>query len=334
MNRVHRLLALLVLTVLGLGGRADGHEMRPGFLQIREIAPATYDVLWKTPAQGDLRLGLNVLMPAACRPAGPVRTIAVDGAAIQRWRVACAGGLPGKRVGVEHLDASLTDVILRFEPLIGAPKTLRLNGAAPAAAIPLRQSVWSVAATYFRLGVEHILLGFDHLLFVLCLLSLVGDVRRLIGAVTAFTVAHSITLAGTTFGWLSLAAAPVEACIALSIAFVAAEIVRTRQGTPGATQRWPWIAAFAFGLLHGFGFAAALRGIGLPEDSLPLALFTFNLGVEAGQLLFVGVVLAMLAVYRRYAPSPPQWAWRATPYLAGVTACFWFLERTAKIFRP
>jgi hypothetical protein len=333
MNRARGLLALLVLALAGLGGLAHAHEVRPGFLQIREIAPATYDVLWKTPAQGDLRLGLNVLMPAACRPAGPIRMVAVDGAAVQRWRIACAGGLPGKRVAVEHLDASLTDVILRFEPLAGAPKTLRLNGAAPAAAIPSRQSVWSVAATYFRLGVEHILLGFDHLLFVLCLLSLVGGVRRLIGAVTAFTVAHSITLAGATFGWLSLAAAPVEACIALSIAFVAAEIVRARQDRPGAMQRWPWIAAFAFGLLHGFGFASSLRQIGLPEDSLPLALLSFNLGVEAGQVLFVGVVLALLAVYRRYAPAPPKWAWRATPYLAGVIACFWFLERTARIFQ-
>ncbi len=147
-----------------------------------------------------------------------------------------------------------------------------MNGAAPHAVIPAQQSLRQVAETYFRLGVEHILFGFDHLLFVLCLLILVGDFKRLLGAVTAFTLAHSLTLAGTTLGWLRLASAPVEACIALSIAFIAAEIIQARAGRIGVTQRWPWLASFAFGLLHGFGFAAALREIGLPDDAVPLAL--------------------------------------------------------------
>ncbi len=162
--------------------------------------------------------------------------------------------------------------------------------------------------------------------------DLIGDLKRLLGAVTAFTVAHSITLAAVTFGWLSLATAPVEACIALSIAFVAAEIVRAREGKSSATQRWPWIASFSFGLLHGFGFASALREIGLPESAAPLALFFFNLGVEAGQILFIAVVLAALFLWRRYASSPPRWAWRAPPYATGAVASFWFIERTVSIF--
>jgi hydrogenase/urease accessory protein HupE len=325
-------LLLWIAALIGLAPAAFAHEIRPAFLQIREVEPNTYDILWKTPAQGDMRLALNVELPAGCRNLGEPRTTPVDAAVIQRWRTACDGGLVGKSIAIENLQASLTDVILRFEPATGAAKTLRLNGAAPRATIPAKQPWTQVGATYFRLGVEHILFGFDHLLFVLCLLILVGNLKRVLGAITAFTVAHSITLAGTTFGWLHLSSAPVEASIALSIAFVAAEIIRAREGKASVTQRWPWIASFSFGLLHGFGFASALRGIGIPDDAVPLALLFFNLGVEAGQILFVAAVLAVMWAWRRFAPKPPVWAWRAPPYLAGIVACFWFIERSARIF--
>jgi hydrogenase/urease accessory protein HupE len=327
-----RLALLWLLALVGLAPTALAHEIRPAFLQIREVELNTYDILWKTPAQGDMRLALNVELPAACRNIGEPRTTPVDAAVIQRWRTVCEGGLIGKSIGIENLQASLTDVILRFEPATGLAKTLRLNGAAPTATIPAKQPWTQVAATYFRLGVEHILFGFDHLLFVLCLLILVGNLKRLLGAITAFTVAHSITLAGTTFGWLHLSSAPVEASIALSIAFVAAEIIRTREGKGSVTQRWPWIASFSFGLLHGFGFASALREIGIPDDAVPLALLFFNLGVEAGQVMFVAAVLAGIWTWRRFAISLPAWSWRAPPYAAGIVAGFWFIERTAKIF--
>src|SRR5687768_1211009 len=237
------------------------HEIRPAFLQIREIEPATYDVLWKTPAQGDLRLALNIVWPRQCRTLSVPRAALVEGAVIERLRATCQGGIAGQQIGIENLQTSLTDVILRFEPLDGSPKTLRVNGDAPFVVIPARQSMSDVAEMYFSLGVEHILFGFDHLLFVLCLLMLINDRKRLLVAVTAFTVAHSITLAGTTFGWLRLASAPVEASIALSIAFIAAEIIKTRAGRTSMTQRWPWLAALGFGLLHGFGFASALHEI-------------------------------------------------------------------------
>lgn len=324
-----RIAALLML--MFIASIAAAHEVRPAFLQIREIEPATYDVMWKTPAQGDMRLALNVILPMECADAAARRATLVRAAVIEHWRTACAGGLPGKRIVIEHLETSLTDAIVRFEPLDGSVKTLRMNGATPAMAIPQQQSAAEVGGTYFRLGVEHILFGFDHLLFVLCLLMLVDNLKRLLGAITAFTVAHSITLAGTTFGWLRLASAPVEACIALSIAFVAAEILQSRRGRPGTTQRWPWIASFCFGLLHGFGFAAALHDIGLPDDAVPLALLFFNLGVEAGQILFVCCVLVLVFAFRRYAPKLPAWAWRAPPYAAGIIASFWFIERTVRI---
>ena len=328
MLRVLFVFALLA----GLFSPASAHEVRPAYLDIREVETGTYDFLWKTPAQGDLRLALNVILPESCETLGAVRTTPVDGAVVQRWRSRCEDGLRGQPIAIENLDVSLTDVLLRLEPLDGAPMTLRFDGAVLEAVIPERQSLWEVGESYFHLGVEHILLGYDHLLFVLCLLLLVRNIKRLVGAVTAFTVAHSITLAATTFGWVSLAITPVEACIALSIAFLAAEIVRARQGRAGATQRWPWIASFCFGLLHGFGFASVLHEIGLPAEALPMALLTFNIGVEAGQLIFIGAVLLVMLLWRRFAPQTPPWAWRTVPYAAGSVACFWFIERTAGIF--
>lgn len=326
-----RLLVLLLLAVAGFAPVAMAHEIRPAFLEIREIEPATYDILWKTPAQGEMRLALNVILPEGCADAREPRATLVEGAVIERWRTVCGGGLVGKRIVIENLDQTLTDTILRFEPMEGSPKTLRITPANPVAVIPARQPWTEIAATYFGLGVEHILLGFDHLLFVLALLLLVRDPKRLIGAVTAFTVAHSLTLAGTTFGWVKLASAPVEATIALSIVFVAVEIGRVRAGQESLTAQLPWMASFAFGLLHGFGFAGALREIGIPEDAAPLALLFFNLGVEAGQLLFIGAVLATMALWGRFAPAPPKWAWRVPVYVIGSAAAFWFVERTAGV---
>jgi hydrogenase/urease accessory protein HupE len=318
-------LALFAQTVLA-------HEIRPAFLHIREVEPATYDILWKTPAQGDMRLALNVELPTSCHNVAEPRSTLVDGAVIQTWRTRCDGGLVGKEVGIEHLDSTLTDTIVRFEALAGNAKTLRLNGATPKATIPATQSWTTVAKTYFGLGVEHILFGIDHLLFVLCLILLVGNVRRLVGAITAFTVAHSITLAGTTFGWVRLASAPVEASIALSIAFVAADILRSREGRSSVTLKWPWVASFSFGLLHGFGFASALRQIGIPDDAAPLALLFFNCGVEAGQLLFIAAVLLIQAASRRFTPQIAGLSWRVAPYAAGIVAAFWFIQRASVVF--
>ncbi|MDP3738506.1 MAG: HupE/UreJ family protein [Hyphomonadaceae bacterium] len=331
MMRAARLLFVWLLAAIGIAPVAMAHEIRPAFLEIREIEPATYDMLWKTPAQGEMRLALNVILPKECADARDPRAMLVEGAVIERWRTACEGGLVGKQIVIENLQQTLTDAILRFEPIEGSPKTLRLTPSNPTAVIPARQPWTEIAATYFGLGVEHILLGFDHLLFVLALLLLVRDPKRLFGAVTAFTVAHSLTLAGTTFGWVKLASAPVEATIALSIMFVAIEIARVRAGRESLTAQLPWLASFAFGLLHGFGFAGALREIGIPEDAAPLALLFFNLGVEAGQLLFVGAVLATMALWGRFAPASPKWAWRVPVYVIGSAAAFWFVERTAGV---
>ncbi|MEZ5502279.1 MAG: HupE/UreJ family protein [Halioglobus sp.] len=171
----------------------------------------------------------------------------------------------------------------------------------------------------------------DHLLFILALLILVRGTRRLVATITAFTVAHSLTLAAATLGFVHVPQSPVEATIALSIMFVACEIVHSRQGRPGLTERWPWLVAFAFGLLHGFGFASALSEVGLPPNAIVLALLFFNLGVEAGQLLFIAAVLVIVGLVRRLtrnvALSPPGWAWSVPPYAIGGIAAFWLVQR-------
>ena len=336
-QRVRWLLGLLLIWLAAVfAPAAAAHEIRPAFLQIREVEPNVYDLLWKTPAQGEMRLALNVILPKDCTNAAEPRTAMVGGAVIDRWRATCAGGIVAKPIEIENLSHTLTDVIVRFEPQEGNAKTLRVKPDDPFVTIPAAQAWTEVAATYFALGVEHILLGFDHLMFVLALLLLVRDLKRLLGAITAFTVAHSLTLAGTTFGWVKLSSAPVEATIALSIMFVAVEIMRARAGRSSLTAAMPWLASFAFGLLHGFGFAGALREIGIPEDAAPLALLFFNLGVEAGQLTFIAAVLTIMFAWRRLAPTAlntrlGDYAWRAPVYAIGVTAAFWFIERTVVV---
>ena len=211
--------------------------------------------------------------------------------------------------------------------LDGSTQVTRVVPANPSFIVEVAPGNLAVAGTYLRLGIEHILLGVDHLLFVLALMMIVSSWRQLIGTISAFTVAHSITLAAATLGVVHVPAAPVEACIALSIVFVAAEIVHQRQGRPGLAARRPWVVAFAFGLLHGFGFAGALSEVGLPQAAIPLALLFFNLGVELGQLLFVVVVAAVLSVARRVPLERHRWAELLPPYAIGTTAMFWLMQR-------
>ncbi|ETX08580.1 MAG: hypothetical protein ETSY2_04530 [Candidatus Entotheonella gemina] len=307
---------------------ANAHELRPGYLELRESAPETYEVLWKVPARGaNERLGLFLRfapdVEVLTEPVGGFQ----GGAYIQRMRIRRADGLDGTPVTVDGLDATYTDILLRFERGDGSVLTHRLTPQAPSYVIEARPGFGGVAWTYFVLGVEHILQGFDHLLFVLALLLVVAGWRRLVHTITAFTVAHSITLALATLGFVHVPGAPVEAVVALSIVFMAAEIIRERQGRRGLTARRPWVVALIFGLLHGFGFAGALSEVGLPQTSIPLALFTFNLGVEAGQLLFVGTIVVIYIIIRRLRITAPEWAWRLPPYAIGSIAAFWMIER-------
>ncbi len=319
-----------MLTVCAaFAARSHGHEVRPAYLELQQTSADTFDVLWKVPARGDLRLGLYVRLPEDCEATSEPWAALADGAHIERWSVRHAGALVGETIYIDGLQTTLTDVLVRISRLDGATQVARLSPASPSIVVAASPSAWNVALTYFVLGVEHILLGTDHLLFVLALLLLVSGWKRIIGTVTAFTVAHSVTLALATLGVVHVPAAPVEAIIALSIVFVAAEIVRSVNGHPGMAERWPWIVAFLFGLLHGLGFAGALREIGLPHNAIPLALLQFNVGVEVGQLMFIAAVYIVWSALRRLPVEPsPRWA-LAPAYLIGAVAMFWVIDRIA-----
>lgn len=318
---------------------ALAHEVRPAYLELRQTGPETYDALWKVPGLGEnLRLGLFVELPENCTNITQPRSTMVNAAFTERWTAKCPGGLAGGTIHVAGLSATMTDVLVRMERLDGSTQVARLTPPAPSFVVEAAPPAMQVAAIYLKLGVEHILGGIDHLLFVLALLILVKGAGRLIATVTAFTVAHSLTLAGATLGFVHVPGPPVEAAIALSIVFVAAEIIHSRQGKTGLTERFPWIVAFIFGLLHGFGFASALSEVGLPQSAIPLALLLFNVGVELGQLLFIASVFAVIALggysIRRFWPQAPdpQLAIRLSllpPYAIGSVAMFWVIQRIA-----
>jgi hydrogenase/urease accessory protein HupE len=305
------------------------HELRPAYLEIRETAPDQYSIFWKVPAVGDRRLALHVRLPDSCRSREAPVSMLDGGAYIERSLITCSPPLKGSTVIIDGLRSSLTDVLARVESLDGSIQIARLTPEAPDVFIVGTQSTPEIAKTYLLLGVEHILLGFDHLLFVLALMLLIDQRWMLLKTITAFTAAHSITLAGATLGWFSLPQRPVEACIALSIAFVAAEILRRDNAVKTGSSAAPWIMAFSFGLLHGFGFAGALKEIGLPQGDIPLALLAFNLGVEAGQLFFIAAVLTLVALARRIYQLPRVPVATALAYTIGTTSMYWLLERMA-----
>jgi hydrogenase/urease accessory protein HupE len=325
-----------VLLGAGLGSIAHGHALEPGYLELRQIDESLYAVVWKKPATEGAPMAIAVRLPEQC----DLRTegqLTWDGTAFySRWTTTCTGGLEGGEVQIEGLEQTSTDVLVRFDFANGVTGTQRLTPTATSFEVPTQPDRLEVVRTYLAFGVEHILGGIDHLLFVLALLMLVKGVRRIIATVTAFTLAHSITLAGATLGWVHMPGPPVEATIALSIAFVAAEILHSQQGKVGLTERYPWIVAFTFGLLHGFGFAGALAQVGLPQTEIPIALLFFNIGVEVGQLLFIAAVFAIFWLLRRGTRSikVPQvtWASAVPAYVIGSLAIFWVVQRTVAFF--
>jgi hydrogenase/urease accessory protein HupE len=320
--------ALAVLGVSAcLASASLAHEVRPAYLDLKEESPGTFDVLFKTPMVGDLRLWLGVGFSGQVQSLTPVTSRTTGDALVQTWRIRASEGLAGHDVRIVGLENTISDALLRVEFADGRSWDQRLTPAAPAATVPAAQSGSGVAATYFSLGVEHILLGYDHLLFVLGLFLLTSTLRQLAGAITAFTVAHSVTLAAATLGLVRVPSKPVEAVIALSIAFLAVEIVRARSGKAGMAAQAPWIVAFAFGLLHGLGFAGALSEIGMPSGHIPIALFFFNVGVEAGQLLFVAAAMALAAAVRLAPLRLPPCATLVPTYLIGSLAMAWFVQR-------
>ena len=318
----------IVLLLFVLPGTSVADEIRPGYLQLRETTPDVFSVLWKVPAKGDMKLSLDVTLPARCKESAQNNEQLINGAYIRRWIVSCKGGLVDQEISISGLAMSNTDVLLHLELNDGRSHSAHLTPTNNSYRVPENISSLQIAKTYTGLGVEHILLGVDHLLFVFALLLIVSSTRRLIATITAFTLAHSITLGAATLGFVHVSQQPVEAVIALSILFLAVELGHGKQGRKGAAARWPWLVAFVFGLLHGFGFAGALAEIGLPQQSIPLALIFFNVGVEFGQLIFVAVVLSMGWVLRGV--MQPRYLARAETiaiYSIGGLSSFWLLER-------
>jgi len=326
---VIRALVLLLLALLAAPAGAD--EFKPAYLQLEQTAPERYDVMWKVPALDEATtLKLKPLFPPGTIVTAPRRGTFANGASVIRWKIAVPGGLEGKDIAFEGLSLVRTDVLVRLARLDGTEQLERLNPGAPRFTAVASPGPLEVITSYTVLGIEHILLGIDHLLFVAALVMLVRGIRQLLLTITAFTVAHSITLALATLGVLNVPGPPVEAIIALSIMFVAVEIVRRQQGHPSLASEKPWLVAFSFGLLHGLGFAGALAEVGLPQNSIPLALLFFNVGVETGQLLFVGALLAGAALLRRLpAPVDPRIATLVPAYVIGGLASFWLFERIA-----
>lgn len=322
---------LLLPLLMLVATQAKAHDVRPAYLRIADLSQTAgmdyFDVLWRVPAGAEVPLTIFVILPEHCGTRGEPLAWSEGGINVSKWTTYCPGGINGHEIEIGDLTAAVTDVLARYERSDGTTQVERLTPTSPSFTVTESETWTQVASTYSLLGIEHILLGIDHLLFVLALLLIVEGLRKLVATVTAFTLAHSLTLAAATLGWVHVPQQPVEAVIALSILFVAMEIVHWRQGRPGLTRRWPWIVAFVFGLLHGFGFAGALANIGLPEHAIPLALLFFNLGVEAGQLLFIGAVILAWAALSKV--RWPAWAWRLPVYTIGSLAAFWTFERLA-----
>jgi hydrogenase/urease accessory protein HupE len=307
----------------------QAHESRPAYLEVSEIAPGRYAVLWRTPLNAGRQLPVRLGFPAGVRDLSPPALRELSDSRIERRLIESPGGLAGKRILFVGLQGTITDVLVRVQLADGTQSSILVHPSNAWVEIPREPSSFAVAKSYAVLGIKHILTGFDHLCFILALVLIVGFNRRLFWTVTAFTVAHSITLALATLGVIHVPGPPVEATIALSIVFVANEIIQQQRGREGLASKRPWLVAFAFGLLHGLGFAGALAEIGLPANAIPLALLFFNIGVEVGQLMFISAVLAAWQLLSRLAPAQVDLR-RAAPvpaYLIGGLASYWVIER-------
>lgn len=326
---MRRVLFLIAICV-SLAGKVFAHELRPAYLQLHQTGSESYDVFWKVPAAGDnLRLSLYVQLPETCTNQTQPRGVFSSGAYSEQWSVNCPGGLSGSTIRIDGLTATLTDVLVRIERLDGSSQVTRLTSPSPAFIVAPVPHRFEVARTYLTLGIEHILTGFDHLLFVSGLLLLVTSVRRLLLTVSTFTLSHTVTLSLATLGFVHVPPVPVEAVIALSILFVAYEVLRKRDHPDGLAQRRPWLVAFSFGLLHGLGFAGGLSAAGLPAGHIPLALGFFSAGVEVGHFSFVAVALTTISAACHWATKLPAWSFRVPPYAIGSVAAYWLIARLA-----
>ncbi len=324
------LLLCALLGALACGSLAQAHESRPAYLEINETAPGRYEVLWRTPLNAGMRLPVVLKYPDDTRNITEPSVKEFSGLLLER-RLVDAGrkGLGGKRIEFVGLQATITDVLVRVQALDGTHTTTLVHPSQPWVEIATSQGIAGLAGAYLVQGIEHILFGIDHLLFVLGLMLMVRDRWMLLKTITAFTVAHSITLAAATLGYVHVPAPPLNAGIALSIMFVGVEVPRSWRGETSLALRQPWLVAFAFGLVHGLGFASGLVNLGLPQADIPLALLLFNLGVEAGQLMFVALTLLLLRSFSQLEINWPRPVRMMPAYAVGSLGAFWMVDRIA-----
>jgi len=321
--------ATLLILLVGLQA-ARAHEARPAYLELKETAPGQFSMIWRTPVLAGMRLPIALKLPEGVRNIEEPSVQELPDSLLERRAIDTgAAGLTGRRIEFPGLQLTITDVLVRVELLDGRTVQTIVRPSQPWVELAASQTRWELMGTYVVEGLRHILFGADHLLFVLGLLLIVRSGWMLVKTVTAFTVAHSITLTVATLGYATAPALPLNAAIALSILFLGPEIVRVWRGETSFTIRHPWVVAFAFGLLHGFGFATALTSAGLPRQELPLALLSFNIGVELGQLGFVGLVLAMERSFRALEVRWPRWVEVLPAYTVGALGAFWTIQRTA-----
>ena len=332
-QRLAMLLAILGTALLLLPQQASAHESKPCLLNIREQADGSFELSWKTPPPtepGPFPVGLQ--LPADWeQTADSRRRMLADGELLQ-MSVAIPAGINGSVVSFPGLESIVTEVYVRVSRADGSQYSAVVRSTDPQIELRGERSAWQSCMEYTGLGFQHILLGVDHLLFVLGLLLIVGRRALLLKTITAFTLAHSITLVIASLGIASLPADALNAAIALSILFLGPEIVRVWRNQSSLTIRYPWMVAFVFGLLHGFGFASGLSLTGMPRSEIPLSLLGFNIGVELGQLLFVALALAMAKSFRVLEFHWPRWSQRLPGYSVGVAGAFWFIQRTYMMF--
>jgi hydrogenase/urease accessory protein HupE len=329
---------LTAAIVLGLAGAASAHALAPSLLELRELASGRVALRWKTPLVQPTGSELRPRPPAHCVEAGEPRLRVERAAAVEHRELDCgARGLEGATLGVDGLVRGGPNALVRATLRDGRIASAALHAGAPRFVVPARQAPAHVALGYLRLGLEHILLGLDHLLLVLGLVLLAPGRRALLCTISCFTAGHSVTLALATLGFVRLPAGPIEIAIAATLFWLGLELARPRERRESRSPRGrsatrAALLALGFGLLHGFGFAGALAEAGLPPGEIPLALLSFNVGIELGQLAFVGFVGFVTVKLAGIARVHGGLAERALPYAIGSTAAFWILDRTAALF--
>jgi hydrogenase/urease accessory protein HupE len=322
----------LVLALVGLAAVARAHPLAPFLLDLHEVGDGRLEISWTVPLPVPRDVETAPVLPARCKPVGRPATVRAGGEAVIRWTARCEGGsIVGERIAVSGLHGPMS-VLLRIALADGRVIQSVATARDPALVVPARQSGLDVFRRYAGLGVEHILTGPDHLLFVFGLVLLAGGLRRVLGTVSAFTLGHSVTLSLAALGLARVPQGPTELGIALSVLVLAIELAREPgTGRASALRRRPWIMAASFGLLHGLGFAAALREAGLPSGDIPLALLAFNVGIELGQVAFVALVLAVAVVVRRVPVAVPAWLRRLPVYGMGSAAAWWCVGRAVAL---